>query len=222
MLVGVRGSHALNDKLILSALNFTPALFIDCAGCSDIHRFSQFPIEKFMRLNIVPAESLYRFLPTIKKIPELAEKTGTDTVVISSFTNLFNYDDQEEVRDVFSYAWELLGELGEDYNIYAGIEKGSLHESLTDCKKIDVDNMGHTINSQRIETDVLMSELKQFSKALGEEDRKIFNRLINKPLKHLGSISYTSSVNVWVFFLLAVMIEQEKKNVAPGRVQEKE
>ncbi|MFW5990742.1 MAG: hypothetical protein ACOCQX_00795 [Candidatus Nanoarchaeia archaeon] len=223
MLIGVRGSRALNDKLIAFALNSTPTLFIDCAGCSDIHRFKGYPVENFQRLYIVPAESLYRFLPTIKSIPELARQTDAEKIFISSFNHLFDYDDKEENYDIFVYAWQLLRKLGKEFDIFAGIKTGSVHEDLAQCKIIDESaldalvnvksdvNMGHTINSQRNETDVLINELKQFGKSLSENDREIFDELIKSSLKHLGSISYTSSVNVWVFFLLSVIIEQEKK-----------
>lgn len=220
MLVGIRGSYALNYMLTTMALKFTPALFIDSANCSDIHRFNHFPMENYIGLHIVPAESLYRFLPTIKSIPELVERTNSRAVFITTFTHLFDYDDEVEVNDVFNNAWELLRNLGKEYNIFVGIEKGSIHESISKCKIMDADKMGHTINSQRIETDMLLNELKQFGKALKKEDKEIFDELIKHPLKHLGSISYASSVNVWVFFLLSVLIEQEKKNVALRRVQE--
>lgn len=71
--------------------------------------------------------------------------------------------------------------------------------------------MGHTVSSQRIVLDIVIDELRAFSKSLRKEDREIFEEIINRPLKHIGSISYACSINVWAFLLIAIIIEQEKK-----------
>jgi hypothetical protein len=71
--------------------------------------------------------------------------------------------------------------------------------------------MGHTVWSQRIVSDIVLRELKDFGKALREKDRMILTRLLKEPFKHLGSISYANSLDVWAFLLLSILIEQEKK-----------
>ena len=71
--------------------------------------------------------------------------------------------------------------------------------------------MGHTVLSQRIMVDIILAELKSFSKALRHDDRVIYENMLKKSLKRVGAISYTSSVNVWAFILLSIILEQEKK-----------
>src|SRR3989344_7499560 len=71
--------------------------------------------------------------------------------------------------------------------------------------------MGHTVGSQRRAVDSLIHELHCFARTLREEDRTRFQRLLDKPLKHLGSITYASSVHVWAFVLVSIILEQEKR-----------
>jgi len=71
--------------------------------------------------------------------------------------------------------------------------------------------MGHTVWSQRIAIDLLLQELKSYGKALGQEDKELYERLLKEPLKHIGTISYTSSIHVWAFLLLSIQLEQERK-----------
>ncbi|MBN1385810.1 hypothetical protein JW968_02405 [Candidatus Woesearchaeota archaeon] len=91
--------------------------------------------------------------------------------------------------------------------------------------------MGHTVWSNRIVVDIMLNELKSFGKALRKEDREIFERLLKKPLKHFGSITYASSIHAWAFILICVMLEQEKRirdiedkheSMADGCIQEEE
>jgi len=89
--------------------------------------------------------------------------------------------------------------------------------------------VGHTVWSQRIVADIILNELKSYGKALNNEDQLIYSRLLKEPLKHLGSVSYTSSLNAWAFLLLSIMVEQEKRirqleetYVADGHLQEQE
>ena len=76
---------------------------------------------------------------------------------------------------------------------------------------VGVSEVGHTVTSQRIVTDMMIAELAQFGKALRDEDREVYNRLLKEPLKHLGTISYTSSMHTWAVLLLSVLLEQQKK-----------
>jgi len=65
--------------------------------------------------------------------------------------------------------------------------------------------------SQRIVLDILLSELKDYGKALRQEDRELYKKILKEPLKHIGSISYANSIHVWAFLLLSILVEQEKK-----------
>ena len=71
--------------------------------------------------------------------------------------------------------------------------------------------MGHTVLSQRMMVDIILSELKSYGNALRAEDRVIYENMLKKALKRVGAISYASSVNVWAFILLSIILEQEKK-----------
>jgi len=72
--------------------------------------------------------------------------------------------------------------------------------------------------------DIIISELGHFAKAIREEDRKIYENMLKIPLKKIGAISYTSSINVWAFILLSILLEQEKKyeRLVNGCLQEGE
>lgn len=71
--------------------------------------------------------------------------------------------------------------------------------------------MGHTVQSQRMVIDMVLSELAGFSKALRKDERLVLEKLLKEPLKHIGSISNASSVDVWALILLSILIEQEKR-----------
>ncbi|MBU1976144.1 MAG: hypothetical protein KKG59_07110 [Nanoarchaeota archaeon] len=71
--------------------------------------------------------------------------------------------------------------------------------------------MGHTVWSQRICSDIMLNELRAYGKALKKDDRELYEQLLKLPLKHLGSISYASSLHVWAFLLLSIILEQDKK-----------
>ena len=62
--------------------------------------------------------------------------------------------------------------------------------------------MGHTVWSQRIVIEVMLSELKNFAKALQQKDRAIYESMLKKPFRYVSKISYTSSVHTWAFLLL--------------------
>jgi len=71
--------------------------------------------------------------------------------------------------------------------------------------------MGHTVWSQRMVLDHIMNELKQYSKALRQDDRALFEKILKQSFKHYGSISYANSFHAWALLLLSILIEQEKK-----------
>jgi hypothetical protein len=91
--------------------------------------------------------------------------------------------------------------------------------------------MGHTVLSQRQVVDLLLQELHDFGKALRPEERQALDELLRHPLRHVGSISYVSSINTWAFLLLAIALEQQKRiaqleqrdmDATRGRVSERE
>ena len=89
--------------------------------------------------------------------------------------------------------------------------------------------MGNTVWSQRIVLEQLVHDLQSYGKALRQEERETYERLLKKSMKHVGSITYASSIHVWAFLLLSVMLEQEKRiklledeSLADRRLQEQE
>lgn len=72
--------------------------------------------------------------------------------------------------------------------------------------------MGHTVWSARVAVDSLVSELNDYAKALSPKDRELFQELLKDSYQHISKISYASSMHLWAFFLLSIMLEQEKKN----------
>jgi hypothetical protein len=71
--------------------------------------------------------------------------------------------------------------------------------------------MGHTVSSQRIVVERIMSELMDFRKSLRKEDRPAFDRALDKVKLHIGSISYASSYQTWALVLFSIILEQEKE-----------
>ena len=89
--------------------------------------------------------------------------------------------------------------------------------------------MGHTVWSQRQNLDIILAELHNYGKALRPLDRARYLALLKEPLKHVGSISYASSMHAWAFILISIILEQDKKiaelsheRLADGRVPERE
>ena len=72
--------------------------------------------------------------------------------------------------------------------------------------------MGHTVSSQRQLIINMVDELERYGRALRGKDREIFFEMIKDPLKHIGAISYTSSMHVWALLLLSIMVEHEKRH----------
>jgi hypothetical protein len=71
--------------------------------------------------------------------------------------------------------------------------------------------MGHTVNTQKQVIDIMISELKDYRKALSYDDRILFDNIIGDVFSHVGSISNSGSIHTWAFFLLSIILEQQKK-----------
>jgi len=89
--------------------------------------------------------------------------------------------------------------------------------------------MGHTVWSQRMVVDAILGELGDYGKSLRQSEKEIYEELLKKSLKHIGNISFVSSIHVWAFVLLSILLEQEKRlrkledlneGLADGCVQE--
>lgn len=211
-LYAIRGaSRKVNHQLMTLSLKLAPSLVVDCANCANIHEFQTFSLGRFMKVFVVPAESLYRFQPTMNMLPTLASKLDVKRIFVTTFTKLFDYDDQEENFHIFLNVWERLKQLSKKFEVFVAIQENTIHDILAKRHKARFIKMGHTVWSQRITTDILLKELHHYGKALREDERTVYNQLLKDPLKHLGSISYTSSMHVGTFLLLSIILEQERK-----------
>jgi len=203
----IRGrAGEVNRGIVAKAVELAPSLLIDAANSANIHQFPD-----CHGFYVVQAESLYRLVPTLQQVPRLARRIPTKNVLITTFSRLFGYDNKAEDTDIFEYSWELIARLSEDYDFHVGIEQGTIHEQLAMLHKAEVNEVGHTVWSQRIVSDMILEELSRFGKSLRKEDLPAYSQLIKEPLKYLGSISYASSANTWAFLLFAALLEQQKK-----------
>jgi hypothetical protein len=212
-LKGLKGRRpGVNERLFCLALNSTPAIMVDPGNSANVHSLHDTPIPNLQNLFVVPAESLYRFKPTLLSLPQMSSRLGTGRIFISTFTKLFNYDDEDENRDIFRFAWTVIKRISLRFEVTVAVEEGTLHEQIAEKCGIEwVKDMGHTVWSQRIVTDIMLGELKKFAAALDARDRETYLRLLKEPLKHLGSISNAASSHTWAFLLLSTIVEQQKR-----------
>lgn len=219
MLFGIRGSRReVNAEILSRALESSPSLFVDAANCANIHALPADP--RFKDVFVVPTESLYRFKPTLLRLPVLADQLGTSNIFISAIPHLFDFDNEYETKLVIEQCWRIIDWVARKFNVTVGIVPGSVHEVLFRGSY----EMGHTVWSQRMNSDSILSDLERFGRSLGKDERLIYSRLLKRPLKHLGSISYASPYHTWAFLLLTMMLEQEKRleeveRLAFGRIQ---
>lgn len=71
--------------------------------------------------------------------------------------------------------------------------------------------MGHTVSSQRIVADTIISELREYGRSLRKEDQEAFEGLIRKVKLHFSNISFACSYNAWALVLLSILLEHEKR-----------
>lgn len=186
-------------------------MFVDAANCANVHALPADP--KFRDVFVVPTESLYRFKPTLLRLPILADQLGTSNIFISTIPHLFDFDNDYETKLVIGQCWRIINWVAKKYNVTVGIIPGSVHDNL--FRGIE---MGHTVWSQRINSDSILSELEKFGRSLREDERLLYSKLLKQPLKHLGSITYASPYHTWAFLLLSIILEQEKRVIELERL----
>ncbi|MBL8013151.1 MAG: hypothetical protein JNN05_04825 [Candidatus Omnitrophica bacterium] len=59
--------------------------------------------------------------------------------------------------------------------------------------------------------DIVLAELQKFSAPLRKEERILLEKMLNQPLKHTGAMTNASSIDIWAFILLSILLEQEKR-----------
>ena len=209
--LGIVGNRREVDRMLVQEGLKEPCLFIDCSNCTDPHKVACADEQSLRNFYVIPAESLYRFRPTLDKIEEIAKTLQVQRVIISTFSRLFNYDDKEENKDVYEYAWNIFSSL--ELPVLVGIEQGSVNEHIVREKHVEMTGvtMGHTARSQRMIVDQMIQELKAYGSSLERLDSERFEKRLKRPLKHVGSITHASSLQTWVLMLVSMLLEQERK-----------
>jgi hypothetical protein len=216
-LKSLRGDRKKVNPLILSyAVKNKPALIIDCANCANVLAIAPYVnVDELDKVFVIELEMLYKFRDTLLETEKTAKNLGVSLIVVTTIGRMFNYNDEYENKMINFQIWEILRELGEEFEVLVGVEFGSVHDPLSiaysDSLVSMEEIMGHTVDSQRRSVDYLLAELKEYGKALDKEDRIIYDKLLKLSLKHIGSISFASSVHVWAMVLLSTVLEQEKK-----------
>lgn len=218
----IGADRSIDENIIRLSLGNHPSILVDASNSANIHKFPGYDPSDFANVHVIEVEALYRLTTTLKRIAHIARALGIKNIYITTF-RLFNYDDELEIDNIFVYAWELLSNLSKEFNIVVGVDSGSVHEHLARMHGAKVLDMGHTLTSQRMIVDNILDDLEHFGKSLNAEDKKVYAELLKEPLKHLGNITYTSSMNTWAIVLLCVILEREKnERMAHRRVQGRE
>ncbi len=207
--IAIQGSRkAVNYGLIVYALEHAPAYILDCANCANIHRFfPEYPQAPYDKVFVVELELLYKFRDALKTL--VREQPAINTIVITSPNHLFHYGDVAENNELFTHAWELMNELAQRYEVRIAIDNDTQHAF---ARRFGAHiTMGHTIESQRVNLEQIITELERYSKALRPQERERMHKLLKAPLRAVGPISYANSLHAWAFLLLSIILEQEKR-----------
>jgi hypothetical protein len=223
VLVGIHG----NAEILIRAVERAPSLLIDCSNCADAHQLFPFVDEEQLKsIYVIEVELLYLLRDVLKRTDAIARGIGAKCILVTQFSYLFSYNDEDENKNLLEHCWKLLRRLADSYEVIVGIHESYEELAKEHCDTIKDEQMGHTVISQRMNLDNLLSELSDYGKSLRREDRAVFERLLKQPLKHVGSISHASSFHAWAFLILSILLEQEKRCkhecLADGCLQEKE
>jgi hypothetical protein len=224
VLTAVLGEHKIvNKEIFWYAFQNLPSIVLDCANTANPHSFyPEVSVEDLSQVYVISVDALYRFRDSLKYIPKLAKQIKPGSIIITSFEHLFNYDDKLEVKNINSEGWEIISGFAKDYLTYVAVNQRSVHTGFAKkycdvivpkrkIKQIKGGKMGHTVSSPRIVIETILRELKDYGKALRESDRQAYERMLAMPLKHIGTMSYASSLDVWALILLSICLEQQKK-----------
>ncbi|MBU1976143.1 MAG: hypothetical protein KKG59_07105 [Nanoarchaeota archaeon] len=122
-------SKEANTQAMLYAFENAPALVIDCANFANPHRFSaHIPLEKLHEVFVVEVELIYTLRDALKIARKHLKELNAKTLIVTTFTYVFNYQDKRENAEIFLHAWELLAELGKDFDVLVAIKKGGGQE----------------------------------------------------------------------------------------------
>lgn len=124
-------SDDVNTRLMMLALR-SPSLVIDCANYANAHAFHPYSdLSNFLQVHVVTVEAIYRFRDSLVRAESFARKLGTRRIIITTFHRLFNYDDKDELEDVYEHCWSLMKDLSQEHEVFAGVRHGSDQHRLS-------------------------------------------------------------------------------------------
>jgi hypothetical protein len=206
-IVGER--KVVNYQLAEIAAKYRPTLVFDTGNFMNPHKLHpHIPLEQFTQIYVIEIQLLYKFLSALQQHKRIIPE-HTKTICVTSFHMLMNYQNDIENNAVLEQCLEILRTLAKTYRVYIGVQPNTkLHQLVKQHAEV---HMGHTVWSQRVALDVLSSELKSYAKTLPKHEQKLFNEMLTVPYQKIGSLTYTSSIHVWAFMLMTIMLEQEKR-----------
>ena len=200
----------VNHELMAYALIHTPCVVIDCANVCDTHKwFALFPDADISQVFVYEMELLYKFRDALLAVEQEAEQRAARTIVVTSMQHLFHYQNDNENKEVYCQAWEILVQLGTRFEVRVAVDK----KTLFWAKRfgVEVHAVGHVVSSQRQNLEQMISEMEGYAKALRKEEREVFVNLLRIPLRNVGPVSSANSLHAWSFLLLSIIAEQEKR-----------
>jgi hypothetical protein len=128
-LIGIKGKtgKVLNKALILYGMNCLPCLVIDCANCANPHAFyPKLSLETMQQIYVFELEQLYKFRDVLRQLPLYSRRLNAKAVVVTTSDHLINYQNEDENKGIYVYAWQLMRKIGRKENIIAGVLADSI------------------------------------------------------------------------------------------------
>lgn len=135
-LVG-RTGDSINTDLLALALSKTPCIVLDAANCANPHLLFPFvEFENFKSVYVVQAEIIYTFRDALKELAQRADEIGTKTIIITTFSRLFHYQNERENEDVYDHSWELMKKVSLNYDVTVGVHISQMERAKKYCDVI--------------------------------------------------------------------------------------
>jgi hypothetical protein len=116
----------VNQTLFYHAAKHLPAIVIDCANFADPHRFyPAIDLKQMQQIYVFELELLHRFRDVLRHVPFYAKRLKAQCIIVTTSDHLINYQDEEENKNIYLHAWQLLRKISSDYHVVAGVLRGS-------------------------------------------------------------------------------------------------
>lgn len=141
MLIGWYGNRvSASDAVITHALQHTPSLILDCANRADPYSFMhEAPIEAFDHVHVVSFDLLYSLQDALLRAPQDLQETKAQTLIVTAFDGLFNYQDDEENENLYQHAWQLLRRIAKRYDVHVAFTHKQRPRAMKYCEVIKWD-----------------------------------------------------------------------------------